>query len=305
MVIAQANDTWIKLNGNLYSLHSVGEKENIYSISRQYEMEVSTFKQLNRITDPSYNLQYGELVIVTHSTPSTTPSIATDEVIHIVTSKETLYSVAKKYDTTVEKLTEYNQLTTPELKIGQSIKIPGNTQPVGGTDIIKQEVQVGNVSVQKNEEKKPSIMDLESSKTIANTETISPTDDKREEANVPEVKEYDHVMLLTLKNKFEMMQGEKYGEEIKKCAAGWVKDETVENLTKFYALSNVYAPGTIIQVKNLMNNKVTFVKVLGKLGEGDLSNNVEVKVSAAAAHVLDVKDGKFVVELTAKLLKTI
>lgn len=45
---------------------------------------------------------------------------------HLVQSKETLYSIAKKYNVTVEKLQEWNKLQGYELKIGQTLVIYNN-----------------------------------------------------------------------------------------------------------------------------------------------------------------------------------
>ena len=39
-------------------------------------------------------------------------------------SGDTLYSIARKYNTTVDKLKAYNNLTSNNLTIGSSLKIP-------------------------------------------------------------------------------------------------------------------------------------------------------------------------------------
>jgi LysM repeat protein len=43
--------------------------------------------------------------------------------VHTVAQKEGLYSIAKKYNTTVEKIREWNGLTSDSLRIGQQLKI--------------------------------------------------------------------------------------------------------------------------------------------------------------------------------------
>jgi LysM repeat protein len=47
---------------------------------------------------------------------------APDE-LHTVQPKETLYSIARKYNVTVGQLQEWNKLNTFDLKMGQQIKI--------------------------------------------------------------------------------------------------------------------------------------------------------------------------------------
>jgi LysM repeat protein len=44
-------------------------------------------------------------------------------IIHAVQSKETLYSIARKYNVSPEALANWNQLQGYEVKIGQSLKI--------------------------------------------------------------------------------------------------------------------------------------------------------------------------------------
>lgn len=49
----------------------------------------------------------------------------TSEIIHIVKKGETLSGIAKKYNTTYQKLAEYNNIKNPDLiHVGQEIKIP-------------------------------------------------------------------------------------------------------------------------------------------------------------------------------------
>ncbi|MBX2924853.1 MAG: LysM peptidoglycan-binding domain-containing protein, partial [Chitinophagaceae bacterium] len=45
---------------------------------------------------------------------------------HIVTNKETLYSIAKKYAVAIDQLKTWNSLQTNDLKIGQELLIYKN-----------------------------------------------------------------------------------------------------------------------------------------------------------------------------------
>jgi LysM repeat protein len=44
-------------------------------------------------------------------------------IFHTVQAKETVYSIAKKYNITADDLISWNQLQDHDLKIGQSLKI--------------------------------------------------------------------------------------------------------------------------------------------------------------------------------------
>ena len=66
----------------------------------------------------------------------------------------------------------------------------------------------------------------------------------------------------------------------------------------FYALHTTAPQGTIITVRNLMNNKTVSVKVIGKLPSTSGNENILIKLSESAAKKLNVLDDKFLVEIT-------
>jgi LysM repeat protein len=57
-------------------------------------------------------------------TPANSSAVAAS--LHVVKDKETLYSIAKKYNITVDQLREWNKLTGYDLKIGQELVIYKN-----------------------------------------------------------------------------------------------------------------------------------------------------------------------------------
>lgn len=60
--------------------------------------------------------------------PATTPvsPVAANAILHPVQEKETLYSISKKYNITIEQIKEWNKLTSNDLKIGQELVIYKN-----------------------------------------------------------------------------------------------------------------------------------------------------------------------------------
>ncbi len=54
----------------------------------------------------------------------TKQTITPSETTYIVKSGDSLYSIARKYNTTVNDLMKYNNLTSNLLSIGQTLKIP-------------------------------------------------------------------------------------------------------------------------------------------------------------------------------------
>ena len=67
---------------------------------------------------------------------------------------------------------------------------------------------------------------------------------------------------------------------------------------KYYALMDGVEPGTIVRVVNPTNSKAVYAKVLGAMSGISQNKGLDVRISNAAANVLDVTDTeKFVVKV--------
>ena len=112
----------------------VKKGDTLYSIARDNNLSVSELKQLNNLT--SNTLSVGQrLKIKSDATISpiepTQPSDTSN--IYTVKSGDSLYSIARKYNVTVNDLINYNNLKSNVLSIGQQIRIPSSTTNVGET----------------------------------------------------------------------------------------------------------------------------------------------------------------------------
>ena len=74
--------------------YTVQKGDTLYSIANKYGLTVNELKKLNNLT--SDNLSVGQSLIV-----EKLPSESTDINTYIVKSGDTLYSIAKKFNTTV------------------------------------------------------------------------------------------------------------------------------------------------------------------------------------------------------------
>ncbi|MEX0636680.1 MAG: LysM domain-containing protein, partial [Ferruginibacter sp.] len=54
---------------------------------------------------------------------NTSTAVADSKKIHEVQPKEGLYSIAKKYNLSIEEIKQWNQLTSDDLKVGQHLII--------------------------------------------------------------------------------------------------------------------------------------------------------------------------------------
>ena len=104
-------------------LDAIGEEyvvkkgDTLYSIARKYNTSVDNIKSINNITTDS--LAIGQIIKL----PSTS-NVASDT--YIVKKGDSLYSIARTYNTSVDKLKEINNLTSNALAIGQVLKLPSS-----------------------------------------------------------------------------------------------------------------------------------------------------------------------------------
>lgn len=98
-------------------IYSVKSGDTLYAIASKYNLTVAELKQINNLT--SNNLSIGQKLKVGNSNTSE----ETDYITYKVVSGDTLYSIAKKYNTTVNEIKNLNNLTSTNLNIGQILKI--------------------------------------------------------------------------------------------------------------------------------------------------------------------------------------
>ena len=135
-----------------YINYTVKPGDTLYSIARNNNISVDTLIKDNGLT--SNNLSIGQTIRI--RTPQigieeecygpsyTPPTDNTSYINYVVKRGDSLYSIAKKYNTTVTKITNLNNLTTSNLSIGQVLKIPSNEE--GNVYIVKKGDNLYNIA---------------------------------------------------------------------------------------------------------------------------------------------------------------
>jgi LysM repeat protein len=101
--------------------------DTLYSIAGNYKTTVNAIKEANNLT--TNTLQIGQTLII----PVSETAVIEEEIPqvgginYVVQKGDNLYSIANKYNTTVNAIKEANNLTTNILQIGQILLIPGTT----------------------------------------------------------------------------------------------------------------------------------------------------------------------------------
>ena len=93
--------------------YTVKSGDSLYKIANQYNVTIDALKRVNNLT--SNTLQIGQTLKI--------PQEKSSETTYTVKSGDSLYSIAKKYNTTVDRLKKLNNLTSNLLNIGQILII--------------------------------------------------------------------------------------------------------------------------------------------------------------------------------------
>ncbi|MEO7976307.1 LysM peptidoglycan-binding domain-containing protein [Flavobacterium sp.] len=121
--------------------HVVGEKETLFGLSKQYGISVEMIQNSNPIL--ANGLQAGQELIIlqNNSNPSKPAAIASSKGSHLVVAKESLFSIARQYNVSVQDLENLNKdLLQNGLQIGQTIAIPNKRKTLDGrVRVINQE----------------------------------------------------------------------------------------------------------------------------------------------------------------------
>ena len=107
----------IEEEGSKENVYIVKSGDSLYKIAQNYDTTVSEIMQLNNLTSTS--LSIGQMLEI--------PTASTTSNTYTVKSGDSLYKIARNYNTTVNELVNLNNLSSTSLSIGQVIKLPTTT----------------------------------------------------------------------------------------------------------------------------------------------------------------------------------
>ncbi|MBX7109062.1 MAG: LysM peptidoglycan-binding domain-containing protein [Chitinophagales bacterium] len=235
-----------------YDFHVVTKGETLYSIARAYQTSTDELLRLNPEISGG-NLPIGtELkipLVKTSMNPETGYKLL-QPVYYTVLKKETLYSISKRYNTTVDSLISWNNLHDAAIEENSKLIVGFESMPFS----------------------------LEGPLNVSGQPATLKQDTTRIHTNLEHGKSVDGI------NGFP-------DELAQKGIATWVKSG--DDGGDFFALHATVPKGTMIKVKNVMNGRVVEVKVIGKLPSTSVNEDVLIKISASAAGQLGVLDDRF------------
>lgn len=102
------------------NIYTVQKGDSLWAIANKYGTTVDNLKKANNLS--TNNLSIGQTLII----PSTNVPGQT-EITYVVKKGDSLWAIANKYDTTVDKIKSTNNLSSNTLSIGQTLIIPSTS----------------------------------------------------------------------------------------------------------------------------------------------------------------------------------
>ncbi len=293
--------------------HTVANGEGLYSIARKYHVSASSLREWNHLS--SDELKIGQQLIVnggaadksTEKTlaatpaPSKTASVAGSGQTHTVANGEGLYSIARKYQISVQNLREWNDLRSDNIAIGQQLVVASpdvsqasiakaetkTSEPVKNTTIEKAAPVEKKEVIATAPEAKPATPTVDATATAMVTPAVTKSNDSI--GNKEEEKAAEKAAPLVINNSG-------YVKTVESGMAEAITEGSSSDL--FLALHRTAPVGTIMQIRNEMNDQSVFVKVVGKLPDTGENDKVIVKVSKRAYERLAAVDRRFRVQIS-------
>lgn len=117
-----------KAEGKFFLIHQIDSAQGWYSIARLYKISYAELRLANK--DSSDKLIPGRTLLIPYSKLKVDDPYfdknyiqAPVEIFHTVKEKETLFSIAKRFNTSVDSLKKWNNLTKGGLNYGRKLKV--------------------------------------------------------------------------------------------------------------------------------------------------------------------------------------
>jgi len=312
------------------TVHTIAKGQTLSSVARQYGVSIADIKKANPGLDVD-KISIGQKIkipggeksttatkstaaptVVKNTTAQNTKSVAT----HIVEKGETGYAICRKYNITLDQLKSWNNMTDNNFKIGQVLQVapPKNEGTMASKPVKQNTTMAANGSAATttaNTSTQVSTTPVKTAviKTNADEDVTDPTIHRADvrsndaphsmnQAEASAIYNMNEVSNLPMQDQFAA-----YGSNAN------LTKRSIKGVANSLPDANDGAPtvalysgcpiGSILKVRNLMNNKTIYVKVVGKLPDADQSKDISVKISGSAAKALGALDERFLTEVTS------
>jgi len=249
--------------GKVLVIHKVVAKQTLFSLARRYGTTVDAINKEN----PSLTngLQIGQVLKIPYGKALLDD---TNNITHTVVSGETLFAIASKYGVQLDDIKNLNNLSSNSLSVGQVLVIEKKESPTSETGI----PTIGGVQGAPQNE----ISVVMDSSVIVTVET-------------PEVQ-------VIIPDPSDELSSSPFKELLEEGIAELIEEG--EASTKFLALHRTAPTGTVIKIRNTMNDLTVYVRVIGKLPDTGDNEKVIIKINKRTYDQLKALDNRFLVELS-------
>lgn len=297
--------------------YTVGKGETLFGIARKLGVGVGRLYELNPGLKENPSVKIGQQLQVPDAADAPRP--AATEVVedaaypqaeefrtYTVQPKETAYGIARQFGVSYEVLKKYNPEMEAGLKVGMKLRIPMAARPASEAKPVDVKPLVASPSstskpvpaAESPAMAKPApaaVKPASEFKPAAPPSRPLTTQAAASSMPEPDLSKFSG-RELDYKNQFmrDLENGKKISKE--KGSAVFLEDE--ENGNPYLALCDLVPVGSVVQLRNLLNGRTAFVKVLGKLPQEDKIREVSIKIPSGLRTVLKTSDSLILVELS-------
>jgi LysM repeat protein len=261
-------------NGKTFVLHKVDAGQTLYAVMRRYQTSINAIKQAN--PGMSEHLRTGEVIRIPYTASRPAKVAAREERkkkeekqpestpvitggLHTVEAGQTLYSIAVKYGVLMADVRKWNGLSSDNVQAGQEL-------------IVTEKAYL---------DRNPAPV-------------ASPRPAEREAAATP-----TPVVEKPRRPTYEAPTppAAPTGKRMSESGLAEIID-TEESSSKYLALHHSVPVGTLVQVKNEYNQETIWVKVVGKIPDTSVNEDIVIKLSARAFEKLSPNSRRFRAEIS-------
>ena len=302
------SDVFMDNQLNPYLEHTVGAKENFYSIGRMYNLSPKIIAPYNKLDLEKSGLSIGQKIMIPlvannfWQKGARTAQEVTIPLYYKAPSKSSLATIAKDFKTTIAELKSWNQGIGDELNAGSRIvigflKIDKNVSSLAekASPVRQDPVITTTPKEEKNEPVKTTNEDKPADNKVVKVNETKPsqTTDKKDSIEISNKytgegifrSEYEAQIKASSASKTESGKGTVF-----KTTSGWTDG-------KYYLIIDGIERGTIVLIKNTVTGKIVYAKVLSTLQEVKENAPEKFIISEAAASQLGVKGSEFSAEI--------
>ncbi|RYY94387.1 MAG: LysM peptidoglycan-binding domain-containing protein [Chitinophagaceae bacterium] len=291
-------------------VHTVAAKENFYSIGRAYAISPKEIASFNGL-DMTHGLNVGQTVLIPLTAANFTQSGSGQgrPVYYVVGEKEGLYRVSLKNNKVLmADLRKWNNLKSDAIATGQKLVVgylsasaqgpsvaTGNPTPpatasgsTGTTPSGTTGTPVSGGTTKPDPVVKHDPPATDPNATPRKVETVTPPT----ASGTPARTAVSDGRGGYFKSQYEQQLRTHNAGKDQNAVSGIFKTASGWQDMKYYILMDGAEPGTIVKVVNVTNSKTVFAKVLGGMSGIRQNTGFDVRLSNAAASVLETGDAE-------------